>query len=55
MIINLVTMYEDNYPEMLKKAYVINGKVIIFIYLVLPNMLFMNSRMAEVDNPHPFF
>lgn len=31
MMTQLVKVFEDNYPERLKKAYVINGKLIKFI------------------------
>lgn len=46
MIIYLVTMYEDNYPEMLKKAYVINApKIYPIIYnLVKP---FLSEETAK--------
>lgn len=46
MIINLVTMYEDNYPEMLKKAYVINAPK---IYPIIYNMVkpFLSEETAK--------
>lgn len=46
MIISLVTMYEDNYPEMLKKAYVVNApKVYPFIFnMVKP---FLSEETAK--------
>lgn len=46
MIINLVTMYEDHYPEMLKKAYVINAPK---IYPIIYNMVkpFLSEETAK--------
>lgn len=36
LVISMIKQYEQNYPEILKMCYLVNGKRTIFSYAVLP-------------------